>query len=283
MDDDPRAALSVTRQAFELANRYGLAPLRLSALGNAIEASLSVGDWDWLVDELGGIRPDELEPADRWSILIGTVEIESILGRDVAAPESELRAIAGTTTDPQVTAATALAFALARTAEGGWEDAYREALVTEQDDLNAPYGLMIAARAAVRLRDARRAREVLARLDARGARGAAGRAIRDGLVAALAMLDDDPARGRTGFRDAWTRMRGLGIELALAMSEIDYLAVVPSGDDHAAEAAGEARSILERTGAAAYLRQLEAVHTEPADTPGRAVAPAEPAGSTVGA
>jgi len=262
MDDDPRAALSVTRQAFDLANRYGLAPLRLSSLGNAIEASLSVGDWGWLVDELGTIRLDELEPADRWAILIGTVEIESIRGRDVSAPEADVRVIAGASSDPMATAATALAFALARTAEGRWEDAYREALVTEQDDLNAPYGLMIAARAAIRLGDAERAREVLDRLDARGARGAAGRAIRDGLMAALDALRGNRQAAMTGLRDAWARMRELGIELALGMSQLDYLAVAPSAEPLADEGAREARSILERAGALAYLRQLDELEAE---------------------
>ena len=262
MDDDPRAALKVTRQAFDLANRYGLAPLRLSALGNAIEASLSVGDWGWLVDELGTTRVEELESADRWAILIGTIEIESILGRDVTEPEAALRSIAGTSTDPQATAATALAVGLTRMAEGRWEDAYREVLATEQDDLNAPYGLMVAARAAIRMGDAERSREVLDRLDARGARGAAGRAIRDGLIAALAMLDGDAATAHAGFRDAWGRMRDLGIELALAMSQLDYLAVAPSADALAGDAAVEAREILERTGAIAYLRQLDELEAE---------------------
>jgi class 3 adenylate cyclase/tetratricopeptide (TPR) repeat protein len=279
MDDDPRAALSMTRRTFDLANRYGLAPLRLSSLGNAIEASLSVGDWGWLVDELAAIRLDELERADRWSILIGTVEIDSILGREVSEPEADLRAIAGTSNDPQATAATALAVALTRTAESRWEEAYREALVTEQDDLNAPYGLMIAARAAIRQRERDRAREVLERLDTRGVRGAAGHAIRDGLAAALAMLEGDRSAAQAGFRGAWARMRNLGIDVALAMSQLDSLAVAPPGDPLATEAAGEARETLERTGAVAYLRQLDALEAGRAEAqPAITAATAEESG-----
>ena len=103
---------------------------------------------------------------------------------------------------------------------------------------------------------------MLERFEARGARGEAHRAIVAGLWAALALLEGDRAAAVSGFRDAWTQMRDLGIDLALAMSHLDCLAVAPPGDPLADEAARDARPILERTGAVAYLRQLDALEAE---------------------
>lgn len=48
----------------------------------------------------------------------------------------------------------------------------------------------------------------------------------------------------------------------LAVSQLDCLAVAPAGDPLAAIAAREAREILEREGAGAYLRQLDGLVAE---------------------
>jgi class 3 adenylate cyclase/predicted ATPase len=262
MDDDPRRALTIAYQALDIASRYGYGPMRLSTLANAIEASMSVGDWDRLAADIAAVRMDELEPADRVGVAVGRIEIDSIRGEPVDELESELRAFAAGTNDPQSMAGIAVCIALARSAEGRYEDAFREALIAEQDDLNAPYGLLLAARAAIWQRDARRAREVLDRFEARGARGEAHRAIVAGSWAALALLEGDRQVAATGFRDAWARLRELGIDVALALSQLDCLAVAPPDDPLADEAAREARPILERTGAVAYLRQLDALEAE---------------------
>ena len=86
-------------------------------------------------------------------------------------------------------------------------------------------------------------------------------------VITLARPDPDAA---AGFADAWRRYRELRMDVALAASALDCLAVAPPGDPLADTAAREARPILEREGANAHLRQLEELLAgRSAATPGR--------------
>jgi hypothetical protein len=82
---------------------------------------------------------------------------------------------------------------------------------------------------------------------------------RTALVAAVDGLEGRWAEAAAGFRDAWSRFRDLGVLVGLAVSQLDALSVGPSGDPMLETAAREAREILERVGATAYLAQLDAL------------------------
>jgi hypothetical protein len=60
------------------------------------------------------------------------------------------------------------------------------------------------------------------------------------------------------------------MDVGLAMSELDFLAVAPAGDPLAERASREARTILEREGATAYLAQLDELLAERARDAGAA-------------
>jgi hypothetical protein len=62
--------------------------------------------------------------------------------------------------------------------------------------------------------------------------------------------------------------------VGLALSQLDCIAVAPTEDPLAEMAAREAREILERDGAGAYLRQLDALLADRAPSTG----PGAPAG-----
>jgi class 3 adenylate cyclase/tetratricopeptide (TPR) repeat protein len=261
-DEDPRAAVEVGRRTVELCRRFGLAPLRLTTLMNTAEVALEVGDWAWLEAEVDTVDRDELEPSDRATFDLARVEIASMRGRDVGAPVAEIRATIAVAQDPQVAAGAGIGFGLVALAEGRFEDAIREAAAAEHDDLNGPFARLIAGRAAVRLGDPARARAALDRLDAGDTRGTAGAIHRDGLAAAVAALEGRWPEAAAGFTDAWRRYRDLRMDVGLAVSQLDCLAVAPAGDPLAEIAAREAREILEREGAGAYLRQLDALVEE---------------------
>ncbi len=256
-DEDPRAAAELGRRTVELCRRFGLGPMRLTTLMNTAEVSLEVGDWAWLEAELDAVDRDELEPSDRVTFDVARVEIASMRGRDVATTTEEIRLAAARLQDPQVAAGTGIGLGLVAFAEGRFEDAIREVAAAEHDDLNAPFARIIAGRSAVRLGDAARARVALDALDASGPRGAAGAVHRDVLAAGVATLEGRWREGAAAFNDAWRRYRELRMDVALAASALDCLAVAPPGDPLAEVAARDARPILEREGATAYLAQLD--------------------------
>jgi hypothetical protein len=65
-------------------------------------------------------------------------------------------------------------------------------------------------------------------------------------------------------------LRDLGLEEELAVSQLDCVAVAPPGDAFADAAAAEAREILGRIGARAFLDQLDELLATRASAAGRA-------------
>jgi class 3 adenylate cyclase/tetratricopeptide (TPR) repeat protein len=263
-DEDPRAAVEVGRRTVDLCRRFGLASLRLVALMNTAEVSVMVGDWGWIEAELATIDPDDLESTDRAALALALAELAAIRGRDVSAALAEMHA-AGDLHDPQSIAARGVGLSLVALAEGRFADAIREAEPAEADDLNAVGALIIRGRAATRLGDVVGARDALDRLAAISSRGTAQEVQRDALGACVAALEGRWADAAAGFTDAWRRLRDLRMDVGLAVSQLDCLAVAPAGDPLADIAAREAREILEREGAGGYLRQLDGLIVERAE------------------
>ena len=277
IDPDPRAGIGVSRQAVDLARRYGMGPLRLGAMMNATEAALRVGDWAWLDEELAGVDLDELEPSDRVGTQIALMELAAVLGRDPAPLVDEVVAFLERSDDPGVRSAIDLAIAIVRATEGRFEDAYRSGMAVVNDPLNARPALVIAVRSAVRLREPARARAALDLLVALPARGPAITADNEAMRAAVVGLEGWGPVASAAFREGWRHYRDLGMDVALASSLLDCLVVAPPGDPLADDAAREARDILERVGAVAYLAQLDALEAERAATAGGPAGVAPPA------
>jgi class 3 adenylate cyclase/tetratricopeptide (TPR) repeat protein len=256
-EEDPRAALEAYRRAVELCHRFGIAGLRLTSLMNAAETALAVGDWGWVDAELQAIDRDQLEAADQAALDVARVQLAAIQGRESPAAIASLGRFVAEVQDPQVVAAIAIGLGLVALAEGRFEDAIRDAAPAEADDLNGPAARLIAGRAAARLGDRDRTATALAGLDAAGSRGVAVALHRDNLAACAAALDGRWPEASAGFVETWRRYRELELDVALALSAVDCLAVAPSGDPFPDLPAREARAILEREGAAAYLVQLD--------------------------
>ncbi len=258
-NEDPRAAVAAGRHGIELARRYGNLTYLIGCLSNAVEAALPVGDWDWIDDEINAIRLEELEHADRIGLLVGRVEIDAARGRDVEAPLAELLAARDAGQDSVWRAAISAAIALTDLAAGRFEEAVANALVAADDPLNAPQALRIATRAAVRLGRVDEARASLDRLEALGARGRYTAIGARAAWAGVAALEGNWSDAILAFRDAWARLRELGLEQELAVSMLDYLSVAPAADPGRADVEREARDILGRIGARAFLEQLDSL------------------------
>jgi hypothetical protein len=191
------------------------------------------------------VRFEELEPADRATLLFGRAEIDGVRGRPVEPFLEEMATFAAGTDDPTMKGAVAGSTGFVRLTQGRYEEAYLSGMATADDPLNAPLGLAWATRAAVRLRDRDR-RRAMDRFEAVGARAFSSST--GALRAAVAALEGRWPEAAAGFREAWSRYRDLGIETALAMSQLDCLAVAPAADPLAEEAKGQRRAHPRATG-----------------------------------
>ena len=284
-DEDPRAAVEMGRRTVELARRFGLASLRLVALMNTAEVSVVVGDWGWIEAELATIDPDDLESGDRAALATARAELAAIRGRDGRDGARRPRRVAGDLHDPQTIAAGASGWASSPSRKAGSPTRSARSSRRRPTISTRSGALIIRGRAAARLGDRGGARDALDRLAAITSRGTAQEVQRDALAACVAALEGRWPEAVAGFTDAWRRYRDLRMDVGLAVSQLDCLAVAPAGDPLAEIAVREAREILEREGAGAYLRQLDTLVAERAsagraDTSRTAAHPGVPADAT---
>lgn len=113
-------------------------------------------------------------------------------------------------------------------------------------------------RPAIWSRNLGRMREIADLLDAAADNGRDAQASRIASRAAIAALEGRTDEAVGGYRQALVTFRSMDADLLVAGHDIDLVTVI--GPDHSAavEAAAEARPILERIQARAYLAQLDA-------------------------
>jgi hypothetical protein len=126
-------------------------------------------------------------------------------------------------------------------------------------DLNAPYALPRAGRAAVLADDVAGARESLVRLKATGARGGALDVDRATIEAGIVALEGRSAEAIAAFRSVIGRWRDYDLPWDEAVASWMFLATIgPSNAD--AQAAGRSgRAILQRLGAVPIVAQVDAL------------------------
>jgi hypothetical protein len=137
-----------------------------------------------------------------------------------------------------------------------------------------------AARAASWLGDAAKFNVVYRTIVADMARGRVIAAQRTALAARLAAFEGRRADAMRGYSAADRQWQDLGLDWDRALTLYDMVAALGPGAETAA-AAGQARSIFERLGAAPMLRKLEATLASPEQPVPEATRAARTAGGVV--
>ena len=254
---DPHDALSTSRAALEEAARLGNRSLLSVALVNATSDAVETGDWDWAVRQCESALEAELGDVDRAVATSGVLWVRSLRGDDIADEAVRLEEhLLGTDLSPEIFF---LRFLVAFGA-GRMRDAYEATMAHAQVHGEEGYTLYSdAAFCALWERDAGRAAASLAALVSTGVHGRVVSTNRRTIQAGLAALEGRKAESLSGFREALSDWRDLGLPWRLSLTAILMATVLGRDEPEVRSAATEARLILARLGARPFLDHLEAL------------------------
>ncbi len=256
--DSPTESVRIQREAIELARRMGDRSSESAILFNATEDARRSGDWDWAVSETHALGQLDIDEAGHLAIQTQALFFAVYRGAAVHDEVAEVQARLLATEDVDMHAGVYdLAGSLAH-AEGRWSDAVDAWFqVGEHSDLNAPYALPKAARAAILARDPDRARTALDRLAALGTRGRAVEADRTATLAGLAGLEGRVDTARAGYRSALTQYRDLELPWDEAVATLEAVSVLGADDPEVAGWVASARGVFDRLGVVTLTARLD--------------------------
>jgi class 3 adenylate cyclase/tetratricopeptide (TPR) repeat protein len=274
--DSPAEALALGREAIELAQRLGQRSQEIVLSQNAAEDARRVGEWDWAASVVDYIDQYDIDAAAHianriqqalsaaWRGALDTDELEGLRAavtavedRDIESSIDDLEGVLHTVNGRFIEAAEA------------WMK------VAGVSDLNAPYALPRAARAAVLGGDPALAQQALDRLAALGTRGRSIDADKATIRAGLAALAGDRASALAGYRTAVATYRELGLAFDEALIGIEASRLVGAAEPEVAGWVEVARATFTRLGAASLVGALERAVA-------RDVAPGVAVGETAG-
>ena len=255
----PAECLEVAWTGARRARERGYKGWAISAGGNASDSAFSLGEWDRV--EAMAAELDVLgEWVNAWDFVMPAIvaQVRGYRGRDSEAQEllHRFEAKFPDIADPQVLVSVLNLRVHLAVAAGDLESAIR--LNREVDRLMLELGVgqdhLVAASAAIELRDADSLMEIIRVGRLSGQRGRLSRSEDDVLSSALAVLNGDiTGLSRMDATTGVFRTEGLRFWVALSMRARYLLA---PDDPGAAAAANEARAILEDLGAITLLRGL---------------------------
>ncbi|MDQ3553534.1 MAG: hypothetical protein M3395_03875, partial [Chloroflexota bacterium] len=266
---DPRAALSLGQTGFESARRLGQRSMAMVILGNTAEVAVMAGDPDWAIKEVDDALSLELDRSDRVRTLGNRLQLLAFRGDAHHDALAELEELSASDPDAQVRVTNLSASVWLAIAGGRAEAAHAAASeIVTLSALNAPPNYILAARAALTLHDAARARAALDGLEAMGVRGPALNLQREAMEAGLAALEGRPVEAINGFRDTGRRLKEVGMVLDVALNGLLSVQLLGSTNADARGLAEEAREIFVRMGARPFIQQLDDAVAEPSSEPG---------------
>jgi class 3 adenylate cyclase/tetratricopeptide (TPR) repeat protein len=256
--DNPRATLAVEQEAIDLARRHGRRSHEVLLVGNASEDARRAGEWDWAVRELEGLAASDVDPETVIMAHTGLAYFRLYRGEMDEAARHELSAEVAVLEDRDLEASVEDMAGTAAYLRGDWAAAVSALLrAGDVSDLNLPYMLPKAARAAVLAGDAAAARDALDRLGRSGARGRAIDADKAVIRGGLAALAGDPGTAMASYRVAMAAYRDMGLTWDEALLGLEAAIVLGPGEPEVAGWAERSRALFNGFRAVAMLPLLD--------------------------
>ena len=253
---DPMRAFQVSREAIEDSKRLGVIWALRYIVGNAVDAAIEVGEWDWAIETMADMDPLFTETAERiWFGAFAGV-IRAYRGEDV---RDEVRAIYETSRpfdDVQYRAVGAYGVVVDALVREELDEVLRISEGTIGLSLAGIYGGIYGARAAAWQGDAATVRRFRDAFHA-GPGGRRTEMLLGAMDAALAAIEGRASDARTLYTEARRISRELGAPLWQAMIGLDIVKLGALEPDDRRRAAEEAREIFTRLRATALLALLD--------------------------
>ena len=257
---DPRMSLDRSKAAVNLAARFGLRSTYATSLGNAGEAAVMLGEWDWALAATTDLSVEHLEPSDLATILRAREEIVAARGEPVEALLAEHEQLVSGDADSQQHSNLIAGNAVAAFAAGRYREAaegWRRS--AELNPTNAAIDLPRAARALLWAGDPVGVRSVSTLFDAADIHGHLVDLNRRTIRAALTALDGDQDAAAQEYSAILPELAEMGLVYEQAQVVIDMALVLGPEAPVVQGSAADARAILERLGARPFSAKLEEV------------------------
>ncbi len=256
--DNPAATLAVEQEAIDLARRHGRRSHEILLVGNASEDARRAGEWDWAVRELEALAASDVDPEAVIMARTGLAYFRLYRGEMDEQARRDLEAEVAMLEDRDLEASVEDLAATVAYLRGDWAAAVPALLrAGDVSDLNLPYMLPKAARAAVLAGDVSAAEDALERLGRSGARGRAIDADRAVIRGGLAALAGDPVAAMASYRAAMASYRDLGLTWDEAVLGLEAALVLGTGDADVAGWAERSRALFTGFGAVTMLLLLD--------------------------
>ncbi len=268
--DDPTEALAVARSGIDLLRRLGMREW-LPLYGNATTSAFLSGDWDLALQLHDELDPEQIGTFAKVEAQVASASVLSLRGlTEKADRRLELAREAETEgpEDTQVAANMRLGEAFRALAAGDLRTAFAKGAEAGRVTHIAVYwaiGCDVAARAALWMRDADRARKALLAFEEVPFRGVWIDTALATVRAGVAGLEGRRQDAVAGYQDVVRVWRERGWLPGLAFAQLEAAMFLGQEDPLGRAAAEDARDVLTRLGAAPLLARLDAaVQTAPA-------------------
>ncbi|MBA2633399.1 MAG: AAA family ATPase [Chloroflexi bacterium] len=279
--DDPRAAFEISKRALDGAKREGVMWRIRYILGNAVDAGIEVGEWDWALQQAEELDPIFTEPAERLWFGTFTAVIRLYRGEDLHAEARRFYDDSRDIDDAQFRAVGAYALLVSSVLRGDEADAVRIAEEGIEGAVVGTDGAVHGARSAIWKGDGPSARRMQAVFEA-SPPGRRKTALRKTMAGGIAMLEGRPGEARAEFAEAQRLWRELDATYWLGMTDLDIVVTGAMESDERRRAAEEAREIFTQLRAQALLDRLDAALGSQAPTPDTTERRAESAREGIG-
>ncbi|MGH2382732.1 MAG: adenylate/guanylate cyclase domain-containing protein [Candidatus Limnocylindria bacterium] len=255
--DDPARAFAVSRAAMERAKQDGVIWGLRYIVGNAVDSSIEIGEWDWAMEQMSEMKPLFTEPAEQLWFGSFTTVIRALRGDDVRDDALRLYDESRPFDDAQYRSVGAYGLTVVEMLRG---DVARAVQLTNEDDTSGVAGSdgsVQGARAAIWNGDVDAARDMRAAFPSAGL-GRRTSAQLATMEAGIAMLEGRRDEARAHYAKAQRVLREIGARYWLGMTDLDIVITGAMEPDERRHAADEAREIFTGLRATALLERLDA-------------------------